>query len=153
MLSEIDRTKTFVLIKSTTSFLDHVFHASNFSLFLTRATRRQSFFISNRGTKKYFLHVEIYRAKTCVSAVVIDKRKRELNFRFLITKGFSFRWRISGFGKNCVKAFRKRWNSNTFSCNFPEIHEKKRNKAIMIDVTKFSNFKIIFSETLQLDSN
>lgn len=106
MLSEIDRTKTFVLIKSINEF------------FWSRFPWSANHFSSRiEEWKKYFLRVETWlpeilsflRLSLSLSAAVIDKREKELNFRFSrLTKGFSFQWRISGFGKKLCQMLSRR---------------------------------------------
>lgn len=104
MLSEIDRTKTFVLIKS---FPDHSFHEAPI---IFRLESRNEKNISYAWKLDYPKFYHFYACLSLsLSAAVIDKREKELNFRFSrLTKGFSFQWRISGFGKKLCQMLSRR---------------------------------------------
>ena len=85
MLSEIDRTKTFVLIKS---FPDHSFHEA--PIIFRLESRNKKIFLTrgNLITRNFIIFTLV---SLSLSAAVIDKREKELNFRFSrLTKGFSF---------------------------------------------------------------
>lgn len=156
MLSEIDRTKTFVLIKSINEF------------FWSRFPWSANHFSSRiEEWKKYFLRVETWlpeilsflRSLSLPRLSIKGKKNWISGFRDW-QRVFRFNDEFLVLGKNCVKCFRVA-NSNTFSCKFSKtkflkIHKKKkRNKANnnryhLCQIFQFhQNIVLIFLETLQ----
>lgn len=149
MLSEIDRTKTFVLIKS---FPDHSFHevpiifrleSRNKKIFLTRG---------NLITRNFIIFTLVSLSLSLPRLSIKGKKNWISGFRDW-QRVFRFNDEFLVLGKNCVKCFCVA-NSNTFFCKFSKMKFLKKSKANNNQIFQFhQNIVLIFSETLQLDSN
>lgn len=148
MLSEIDRTKTFVLIKS---FPDHSFHEAPIIFRLESRNEKNISYAWKLDYPKFY-HFYACLSLSLPRLSIKGKKNWISGFRDW-QRVFRFNDEFLVLGKNCVKCFCVA-NSNTFFCKFSKMKFLKKSKANNNQIFQFhQNIVLIFSETLQLDSN